>query len=51
MIRFLLTHDLDTMTKYANERIVQGLPLAGLPKSLMIYWQFWVRVRQVSGKI
>ena len=30
MIRFLLTHDLDTMTKYANERIAQGLPLAGV---------------------
>lgn len=26
----LLTHDLDTMTKYANERIEQGLPLAGV---------------------
>lgn len=28
--RILLTHDLDTMTKYANERIEQGLPLAGV---------------------
>lgn len=28
--RILLTHDLDTMTKYANERIAQGLPLAGV---------------------
>jgi predicted nuclease of predicted toxin-antitoxin system len=28
--RILPTHDLDTMTKYANERIVQGLPLAGV---------------------
>ena len=28
--RILLTHDLDTMTKYANERIVQGLPMAGV---------------------
>lgn len=28
--RVLLTHDLDTMTKYANERIEQGLPLAGV---------------------
>jgi predicted nuclease of predicted toxin-antitoxin system len=26
----LLTHDLATMTKYANERITQGLPLAGV---------------------
>ena len=26
----LLTHDLDTMTKYANERLEQGLPLAGV---------------------
>ncbi|MCI0711667.1 MAG: DUF5615 family PIN-like protein [Chloroflexi bacterium] len=28
--RILLTHDLDTMTKYANERIANGLPLAGV---------------------
>jgi predicted nuclease of predicted toxin-antitoxin system len=28
--RILLTHDLDTMTKYANERIAKGLPLAGV---------------------
>ena len=28
--RILLTHDLDTMTKYANERISQGLPIAGV---------------------
>jgi predicted nuclease of predicted toxin-antitoxin system len=28
--RILLTHDLDTMTKYANQRIAQGLPLAGV---------------------
>jgi predicted nuclease of predicted toxin-antitoxin system len=28
--RSLLTHDLDTMTKYANERITQGLPMAGV---------------------
>lgn len=28
--RILLTHDLETMTKYANERIEQGLPLAGV---------------------
>ena len=28
--RILLTHDIDTMTKYANERIAQGLPLAGV---------------------
>jgi len=28
--RILLTHDLDTMTKYANDRIEQGLPLAGV---------------------
>jgi hypothetical protein len=28
--RILLTHDLDTMTKYANERIAEGLPLAGV---------------------
>lgn len=26
----VLTHDLDTMTKYANEHIAQGLPLAGV---------------------
>lgn len=26
----LLTHDLNTMTKYANERIAQGLPLTGV---------------------
>jgi uncharacterized protein with PIN domain len=26
--RILLTHDLDTMTKYANERLAQGLLLA-----------------------
>lgn len=26
----LLTHDLDTMTKYAKERLAQGLPLAGV---------------------
>lgn len=28
--RILLTHDLDTMTRYADERIAQGLPLAGV---------------------
>ncbi|MBA3868300.1 MAG: DUF5615 family PIN-like protein [Anaerolineae bacterium] len=28
--RILLTHDLETMTKYANERIEQGLPFAGV---------------------
>ena len=28
--RILLTHDLDTMTKYANERSTQGLPMAGV---------------------
>lgn len=28
--RILLTHDLDTMTKHANARIEQGLPLAGV---------------------
>jgi hypothetical protein len=28
--RILLTHDLDTMTKYANDRIEQGLPMAGV---------------------
>lgn len=28
--RILLTHDLDTMTKYANERIEQELPMAGV---------------------
>ena len=28
--RILLTHDLDTMTKFANERIAQGLPTAGV---------------------
>lgn len=28
--RILLTHDLDTMTKYASERIEQGLPMAGV---------------------
>jgi hypothetical protein len=28
--RILLTHDLDTMTKYAAERIAQGLPMAGV---------------------
>lgn len=28
--RILLTHDLATMTKYANERIEVGLPLAGV---------------------
>jgi predicted nuclease of predicted toxin-antitoxin system len=28
--RILLTHDLDTMTKFANERIEKGLPLAGI---------------------
>ncbi|MBI1282069.1 MAG: hypothetical protein GC179_28340 [Anaerolineaceae bacterium] len=28
--RILLTHDLDTMTKYANDRIEQELPLAGV---------------------
>src|SRR5215207_291234 len=28
--RILLTHDLDTMTKYANERIELGLPMAGV---------------------
>jgi predicted nuclease of predicted toxin-antitoxin system len=28
--RILLTHDFETMTKYANERITQGLPLAGV---------------------
>lgn len=26
----LLTHDLDTMTGYANERIARGLPMAGV---------------------
>jgi predicted nuclease of predicted toxin-antitoxin system len=28
--RIVLTHDLDTMTKYAKERIKQGLPFAGV---------------------
>ena len=28
--RILLTHDLETMTKYANERLAAGLPLAGV---------------------
>ena len=28
--RILLTHDLETMTRYANERIAQGLPMAGV---------------------
>lgn len=28
--RILLTHDLDTMTKYANERIAAELPMAGV---------------------
>jgi uncharacterized protein with PIN domain len=28
--RILLTHDLDTMTKYVAERIEQGLPMAGV---------------------
>ena len=28
--RILLTHDLDTMTKYANNRITQNLPMAGV---------------------
>ncbi|MBN1562761.1 MAG: DUF5615 family PIN-like protein [Anaerolineae bacterium] len=28
--RILLTHDLNTMTKYANERIAQELPMAGI---------------------
>jgi len=28
--RIILTHDLDTMTKYANQRIAQRLPLAGV---------------------
>lgn len=28
--RILLTHDLNTMSKYARERIEQGLPLAGV---------------------
>ena len=28
--RVLLTHDLDTMTKYANQRIAQRLPMAGV---------------------
>lgn len=28
--RILLTHDLSTVTRYANERIAQGLPLAGV---------------------
>lgn len=28
--RILLSHDLDTVTKYANARIEQGLPMAGV---------------------
>ena len=28
--RILLTHDVHTMTRYANERIRDGLPLAGV---------------------
>jgi predicted nuclease of predicted toxin-antitoxin system len=28
--RVVLTHDLDTMTKYAGERIEQELPMAGV---------------------
>lgn len=28
--RILLTHDLDTMVRFASERMEQGLPLAGL---------------------
>jgi predicted nuclease of predicted toxin-antitoxin system len=28
--RILLSHDLNTITKYANERIEQGLPMAGV---------------------
>lgn len=29
-VRILLTHDLDTMTKHARQRIEQGLPSAGV---------------------
>lgn len=28
--RVLLTHDVNTVTKFANERLQQGLPLAGV---------------------
>ena len=28
--RILLTHDLETMTKAANEQIAQGMPMAGV---------------------
>lgn len=28
--RVLLTHDVTTMTRYAEERLKQGLPMAGL---------------------
>jgi predicted nuclease of predicted toxin-antitoxin system len=28
--RILLTHDIETMTKYASERISQGLPMSGV---------------------
>jgi predicted nuclease of predicted toxin-antitoxin system len=28
--RLLITHDLDTMTKFANERIALGLPMSGV---------------------
>ncbi len=58
--RILLTHDLDTMTKYANERIAQGLPLAGvifvrdtLPVAKVIddRWRFWAQAKPVNGKI
>jgi hypothetical protein len=28
--RILITHDLDTVTRYTNERLAQGLPSAGV---------------------
>ena len=28
--RIIITHDVNTMTRYANERLKQGLPMAGL---------------------
>ena len=32
--RVLLTHDIDTMTKYANERIKKALPMAGVIENI-----------------
>lgn len=58
--RILLTHDWDTMTKFANDRIAQGLPMAGaifvrdtvpIAKVIEDLLAVLVRAKPANGKI